>query len=333
MIVLSRIVNAVKLYASFGVSLLIHKPVVWGLPVAVSIEPLCSCNLHCPECATGSGKLARPSYNLDLSLYKKIVDELHPYLLNIYLYFQGEPFLHPQLVEMVRYASLFRIATTVSTNGHYLTQTVAEQIVKAGLSKCIVSLDGATQQSYESYRKGGSLEKVLLGITNLVEAREKLKTKKPKLIIQCLLFRHNEHEMEAIKEIFRQSGADQLVFKSAQFTDFETGNTLMPTTEKFLRYKKDDMGKYRVKGKLSNYCLRLWRAPVITCEGDIIPCCFDKNADYKFGNLHNNSFEEIWHNEKYRRFRNLIFKNRAAIPICRNCTEGHNLGTGLIKTE
>jgi radical SAM protein with 4Fe4S-binding SPASM domain len=66
----------------------------------------------------------------------------------------------------------------------------------------------------------------------------------------------------------------------------------------------------------------MWQGCVITWDGKIVPCCFDKDAKYKLGNLSISKFEEIWFSESYDRFRRSILKSRNQIDICTNCTEG-----------
>ncbi len=60
----------------------------------------------------------------------------------------------------------------------------------------------------------------------------------------------------------------------------------------------------------------------MTWDGDIVPCCFDKDAKYVMGNIHQQSFKDIWNGQKYHEFRAQLFQNRKEIDICRNCTEG-----------
>jgi radical SAM protein with 4Fe4S-binding SPASM domain len=61
---------------------------------------------------------------------------------------------------------------------------------------------------------------------------------------------------------------------------------------------------------------------VITWDGKVVPCCFDKDAHFVLGDLSQNSFQEIWNGEKYHRFRQSLMRSRSEIEICKNCTEG-----------
>jgi len=97
---------------------------------------------------------------------------------------------------------------------------------------------------------------------------------------------------------------------------------LIPANEKYSRYRKQKDGTYSLKNKLKNSCFRLWNSSVITWDGDVIPCSFDKNAIFKFGNMNSISFKEINNSETYKNFRKMLNSDRKKIEICRNCTEG-----------
>ncbi len=111
-------------------------------------------------------------------------------------------------------------------------------------------------------------------------------------------------------------------FKTAQVYDYANDpNNLIPTIDKYSRYRKTGNGT-EFKGKLSNQCWRLWHDPVITWDGIVAPCCFDKDAQHRLGNLKEKSFKEIWKNGEYTKFRTQILKGRKNIDICANCSEG-----------
>ncbi len=318
-----KVVNAISVYVSYFLSVLFKIPLRSGYPPGISTEPVAKCNLHCPECPAGTGKLNRYDGNIDFELFKKVIDEFAPYLTSLMLYFQGEPFLNKDIFRLTEYASLNKnIYTVCSTNGHFLSEEFAEKIILSGLDKIIISLDGTNQETYEKYRKGGSFDTVVKGIENLVKMRKKMKSERPFIVIQFLVFKFNEHEINAIKQLRKKSGADKLELKSAQIYDFKNREDLIPGIKKYARYKKNKSGDYEIKSKLKNRCKRLWETCVITNNGDVLPCCFDKNADYVFGNMKTVTFKEINNNEKSVSFRKKLLKNRSEIDICRNCTEG-----------
>ncbi len=317
-----RIQNVLSNYQSFKRAQKTLSPHHPGLPFSISIEPTTSCNLRCPECPSGLRSFSRPTGMLQPETFRKIVDELHEYLVYIILYFQGEPYLNPDFIAYIRYACAKKIYTATSTNAHYLTQEMACETVDSGLSRIIVSLDGTDQATYEKYRIGGNLEKVISGIENLVAARIALKRKNPFIILQFLLFEHNIHQIREAKALPKKLGVDKIEFKTAQVYDFETGSNLIPKNEKYSRYRLNGDTRYTIKNSLLNKCWKMWHSCVVTWDGSIIPCCFDKDAKYVMGNIHNQPFRQIWNDEKYLEFRTRLFRNRKKIDICQNCTEG-----------
>lgn len=293
-----------------------------GNPVSISIEPTTSCNLRCPECPSGLRAFSRPTGNLDQDFFRKTIDELHKDLMYLIFYFQGEPYLNPDFLEMVSYASDKKIYTITSTNAHFLTDDNAKKTVESGLDRLIISLDGTTQEIYESYRRGGKLDKVLEGTKNIIKWKNKLKSKKPFLIFQFLVVKPNEHQINDVKKLADQIGVDKVLYKSAQIYDYENGNDLIPSIDKYSRYRKNPNGKYSIKNSIKNSCWKMWHSDVITWDGKVVPCCFDKDAEFVLGDLKKNSFQEVWKNPEYDKFRSAILKGRDRIDICKNCTEG-----------
>lgn len=319
---LKKLINLIKLISSYIFSIILNKPILFGMPFSIAIEPINQCNLNCPECPTGNGSLSREKSIIDIETNRQIIDELGKYLFSILYYFQGEPFMNKGLFEMIKYASKNKIFTICSTNGHFLNQNNAEKIVKSGLDKLIISLDGITSETYQIYRKNGDFNKVVDGIKTLVAIKKRLKSLTPQIVIQFIVFKSNQHQIADLNSFAKKLGADKVVIKTAQINDFINGNIQTPDIKKYSRYKKNKNGTYSIKSKLKNHCWRMWSNPVITSSGYIAVCCFDKNVQFSIGNINKNSFQDIWHSENYNKFRQIIFRNRKAIDICTNCTEG-----------
>ncbi len=176
---LRRVWNAAKVYSSYYITRVIKKPVQWGLPVSISFEPTTSCNLRCPECPSGLREFTRPRGMLKRDFFEKTIDEIYKDILYLIFYFQGEPYLNKNFLEMVSYASSKGLYTATSTNAHFLTDEMAKKTVESGLDRLIISLDGTTQEVYEQYRREGDIEKVIEGARNIVKWKKKLKSKKP----------------------------------------------------------------------------------------------------------------------------------------------------------
>src|SRR5215467_7856458 len=158
---LRRAWNAGKVLSSYYISKWTKKPRQWGYPVSVSFEPTTSCNLRCPECPSGLRAFTRPTGMLNKDFFSETIDQLHRDLLYLVFYFQGEPYLNPSFLDMVKHASSRKIYTATSTNAHYLTDANAKRTIESGLDRLIISIDGTTQDVYKQYRVGGQLDKVI----------------------------------------------------------------------------------------------------------------------------------------------------------------------------
>jgi len=317
-----KIWNAGLLFWSYHLSRLSKKNLHVGLPLGISIEPTTTCNLGCPECPSGLRSFSRDTGSVQKETYQNILDQLAPSLIHTFFYFQGEPYLSKDFLDMVRYAKKKRIYTSSSTNAHYLNDEMARKTVESGLDRLIISIDGTTQEAYEAYRKRGQLSKVIDGTKNLIKWKKELKSSSPHLVFQFLVVQQNEHQIEELHDLANELGVDEVVLKTAQVYDYENGNALIPKQEKYSRYKKLSNGKFELKNKLLNQCWKMWHSCVFTWDGKVVPCCFDKDAQHQFGDVKEVDFKEIWRSAPYEHFRQSLLVSRSEIDICKNCSEG-----------
>lgn len=318
---LRRFTNLLLVESGFLMSRIVRKVIVIGHPWAASIEPTTSCNLRCPECPTGMQSLKRSKGNMNMEVFRKILEKLSPDLIHLTLYFQGEPMLNPYFTQMVQMARSQKIFVTTSTNGHFLNDENVEKIIKSDLSHLVISIDGLDQETYEKYRVNGDLNTVTEGIHRLVSAKKAAKSSSPFIELQFLVMRHNQHQMHQMREFAKQSGVDKLAFKTAQVYNFDAESIIIPTLKSKSRYRQTSDGSWVMAKKIRNRCQRVWSSIVITWDGKVVPCCYDKNADHQPGNLLEQSLSSIWENHLYTSFREKILSNRAEIDICRNCGE------------
>lgn len=317
-----RIWNLCLLKISYFLTKIFKKTFLIGKPFSLSIEPTTACNLGCPECPSGLKKFSRTTGKLNTTLNQNILNQVSKHVFYINYYFQGEPFLNPAFLSFIKQAKAKKIYTSTSTNAHFIDDKKAKEIIDSGLDRLIISLDGMTQKTYENYRVNGQIDKVFSAIQVLQRAKKESHTSKPHLILQFLVVRQNEHEISELESFAKECGIDDVRLKTAQFYEYKNGNSLMPTDESYSRYKKLKDGTYQLKYKLGNHCWRMWSGSVVTWDGKIVPCCFDKDAQHTLGDLQVNSFLSIWKSNPYQSFRLKVFKNRNQIEICQNCSEG-----------
>ncbi len=290
---------------------------MFGMPFSVGLELTNHCNLNCRQCARGMGAITRPAGFMSDKVFERINDELSQYILNTMFYFQGESMMHPRFFELIEMWKGKGII--ISTNGHFLS---AEQVVRLASSpvrRVIVSMDGYSQDVYADYRSGGDLGRVKEGLESLSEAL-KGRRNRPILEVQFLVSRENEHEMGLVRSYAENIGA-RFRAKSMQITDFSQAENLLPDSDSFRRYTFDG-DRYWLRRKRKRGCFRLWTIPVITWDGNVVPCCFDKNGDHIMGNIMQESFASIWNSKRYSGFREMVISGSRDINMCNNCTDG-----------
>jgi len=321
-ITIPRVINYLKLESSYCLSRIIRKRIQWGVPYSISIEPTTSCNLNCPECPSGLNKFSRPTGNISDEVINRIVNQFSKHLIYITFYFQGEPLIHPKFAAYVKQLKAKNIIIGTSTNAHFITKLKSNEIIESGLDRLIISLDGTDSETYLKYRKGGDFNLVVENIKTLIATKKEKESNLPFVELQFIVFKHNQHQIDKIKAMGKSLGVDEVSIKTAQLYEFENGNELIPGLVKYSRYQEFEDGKYRIKSKLPNHCHRSWTANVITWDGGIVPCCFDKDAEHRFGNIMNQDYKQIISNKEYKAFLQQILNDRRKIDICRNCTEG-----------
>ena len=319
---IKRLINLSKTSISFFLSALLKRPIIWGTPSVLTIEPTNICNLRCPLCTTGAGEMKRPGGRMTLETFKIILDQLGDDIFFLIIYHQGEPYLNQNFFEFVRLAKMRNIYVTTSTNGHYLTTQNVQQTIECGLDSMIISVDGTTQESFAHYRRGGNLEKVIHGIKLLTGAKKTANSRTPNIAIQFLIMKHNESEISLLRSLVKEWGADRLLLKNIEVHSVSEAHEWLPAEEKYRRYNFDGENLI-VKNSDRKYCDRPWLSTLINWDGSVVPCCFDKNGTYTMGTLQrDNTFERIWSNDSFNLFRQKLVTQRKSIDICSNCNQG-----------
>lgn len=294
---------------------------VTTMPESLTVEPIAACNLKCPQCTIGSGNLQRKRKQLLVSSFANILAQTKRHLVYCQFFLQGEPTLCPELCQMIELANKNGIITGTSTNGHFLTPQLCHNLIVAGLDRIIISVDGTDQTTYEKYRVGGKLQTVIEGIGNLASARRSLKKHNPEIIVQFIVFKHNEHQISEIKHLAKKWGADKVEIKSAQIEQLDQADNWLPQHSHINRYKKAPDGSFYINKKYPLKCLRLRSVLVVNSDGLVMPCCFDKNGQHYVGNTNKQAVKQIWQGAAFNSLRNRVWKNADALPMCKNCNE------------
>ena len=296
----------------------------WGLPTHLQIEPDARCNLRCVICPVTTG-MDRPTGSMDLSIFKKLIDEVGDYVFIILLWDWGEPFLNPSIYDMISYARRRDIKVMCSTNGHLLTENKnAEDVIRSGLDTLIVAMDGISQETYELYRQGGDLESVFEGIRTLVARKRELNSARPLINLRFLLMKHNEHEVPQLKDFARSLGVDVLSLKTLNPYDDDT--KLLPERDGYRRFTYTRDGQRPVR-RQHNPCKNLWNTPAVHWNGTVALCTYDYDEAYVLGDLKSDSFRDIWFGIPYRRIRRQFRSDWERIHLCNECSYAYEGGS------
>lgn len=300
---------------------MVRKPIVWGMPISYSIEPTNHCNLKCPECPSGLGALTRPLGLLKIDEFKNWINQIKSTGFYVQLFFQGEPFINKHLPEMISYAQMNNVYISISTNGHFINENNVDFVLDNAPDKLIYSMDGLDEESYQNYRVGGTFKQADEGLRLLIKRRNERKLKKPFVEFQFIVMKQNEHQLDDVLKYGKDVGVEKVVFKTMQISNYENAVKFLPANKKFRRYILQN-GSFSIKNKLKNHCFALWRTSVITWDGKVVPCCFDKDASFEMGMLNGRSFNDIWKSTEYQKFRQRVLDSRKDVNMCTNCTEG-----------
>ena len=283
------------------------------------------CNLRCPLCPTGRGDKGASKGFMKFQEFKHIIDELGMFLTHLELHNWGEPLLNGELVDMVRYSKDMHIPTVISTNLNILDKKTAEALISTRIDKILISCDGTSQEVYGRYRVGGDFNKVMSNIHLLLDAKKKLKNDYTSLRLLFHVFKHNEHEIENIKELAKNLNVDLLI--DTMRTDMgkeifekvedaiERDKAWIPENPKYSNYNLNEKDKKRYVA-----CSQLWKMAMINWDGSVLPCCHIYGEQYAFGNIFKQKFFSIWNNEKYVLARKEILNKIEKSPtICHTC--------------
>ncbi|HEX2970732.1 MAG TPA: radical SAM protein [Tepidisphaeraceae bacterium] len=294
---------------------LLRRQKLHGFPYVMIIEPNNTCNLRCPFCPTTLGELAQPDGMMPLEQFKRLMDQIAPYTFRVILYNWGEPFLHKDIIPMIEYAHSKRIGLIVSSNLNALPRQGVEALVASGLDQIIVSCDGLSQESYEKYRRNGKLAKVVENLKLIHETKKRLGRSRPKVELQFLAFKHNEHEIPGVPEFGRQVGADHVSILNPRF-DYPSEEILPASNPAYVRpgyapgeREHEPLRKRADKTLLPIPCSWPWRSMIVNWNGTVDPCCYN-NKQLSFGNVHEQPIRKIWNDSPYRAARQRIKGSR-----------------------
>jgi len=277
-------------------------------PRQVAVEPASGCNLACLMCATHATSKVKSL--LDFEIFKRIVDEAKEFQEFFVFQGTGEPFLHPQLFDMVAYAKANGIKNiSISTNGTLLTDANIEKLLDKETSPNFlqVSIDGHSKELFEKYRKGASFETVMVGLKKLY-LRRKEKNFENEIEISLNTLLSNDLDMKQ----FLQTWGDYV-------DDITIGPILNQASKKlqspeFLKTVQHTTQKSYIS------CPKPFEIISILANGKISHCAHDYHHIHIKGDLNKgDTLLGTWRGEAYRDFREKHIMFKAEETSCSGC--------------
>lgn len=285
-------------------NLISHFPVKLAVPIHVDIELASACNLKCIMCPHGDSTYDNDSGIMEDSLARKLIQDcIENGVTSIKLSGRGEALLHRNLVEYVKMAKQGGILDVMfNTNALLLKPSLSKALIEADLDLIIISIDGATKETYESIRRGSDFDIVVKNVKNLLKLKKELGGSKPMVRLQFVKMKDNINEFESFIQSW-QDDVDVLV-------GIDYSNRVK---------QKDKSVKQQTKTGRS-YCPHPFRRLSINYKGEALMCCVDWDSKYKVGDMNTESIKDVWEGRLMEYGRTCIKKlEHHKINSCRTC--------------
>jgi len=282
-------------------------------PKQIDVETTNVCNLRCTICP--QPQQTRKIGYLNLAVAKKIIDEVAIYgLERMCLSLFGEPFLNKDFFDISRYAKKSNKIDHlyISTNALLMDERISRELIDSGLDKIIISIDGASKETYEKIRVGGDYDKLISNVENFIRIREASGGNGPRIAVQIIRMKETDKEVDKFYKFWQDkiNQTDQIDVKE-HFT----------WAKKVEGSGVESAGKIAVKVPCLTY---LWSNMAIYWNGDMTVCCYDSDADLVIGNINENSIHDVWHSEKYNNLRQKHLEGMIdELPLCKDCELSH----------
>lgn len=172
------------------------------------IDITTKCNLSCIMC--GVPRQA-DKYDMPLDLYRKIASQVFVHVQEIWFSCAYEAFMSKNILEILEFTKKFAIPwSTIITNGTLLNEVNAAKIIEFGISRLVISIDGAMKSTYEKIRKGANFELLISNIDRLNRIKSKMCSDLPELMFTFTWMQSNLKEFPEIIRLASKFGAKEV---------------------------------------------------------------------------------------------------------------------------
>jgi len=289
-----------------------------GQPISVMVELCNVCSLKCVLCPTGNGALKRDTGFMRPDLFRRIVDELDDtYMRHFVPVMWGESLLHPQFIELMRYARRKTWHISMTTNGNKAgDEQYFKDLVETGIDEIVCAVDGHDQESYESYRRGGKLMMVHDFLRKTRAARDAAGASRPILLAQIHLLKKNEDHLDDIRRNI-EPYVDGFQTKRVRMF-FTESSDINARKELQNSIKPADPDKQFLSAGRPK-CPQMLYGVHINWEGEVIACCKDPMNILRFGNIQNEGLHAILNSKKFKEARQKLLRGEYWDDVCRTC--------------
>jgi len=273
-------------------------------PYRLWIEPTNRCNLACVMCPNKEFPKSELGM-MDLNLYKSLIDQAKGFIHDVNLHHRGESTLHPNLIDMIRYADVRCVKTKLHTNGTMLNETLAEELIRSGLRLISFSFDGYTPEVYERIRVRGDYQRTLSRIHRFLEMKQALGCENPRTVLEVMDFGNGSEDSSAKRHFIqglKSRGLDRFITKKPHNW---AGNADIQT----------------VDSSSFSPCTFPWHALVVLWDGRVGSCPHDFFAKIVYGDAKEQSLRDIFNSEGIQALRLQMLRGtlEALESPCREC--------------
>lgn len=292
-----------------------------ALPAYLSVDVAGRCNLSCTYCPQGRGRNLQPRKFMSLEEFKQYVGDVLPHIRRLELFNWGEPFLHPELLDVVAYVRSRNPTTRIrlSTNGMVQGAELFSGLVKEGVHSVTVTISGLSEEVHKLYHRRGDLSRVLDTIGKMASEKLKRNSHQPKVRVRYLRFPYNFVSQRQVEAFFRRRfGRLAEYIEEVRVRDGYLCELALPDSDIKEFYGIDPRSNGWQGVYLAPTCKLAFENPVIRADGVVFPCCGVPYRDeFVLGRLEEKSFEEIWNGKAHREFRRRL--KEGSNPACNRC--------------
>jgi radical SAM protein with 4Fe4S-binding SPASM domain len=305
-----------------GLNFLYRRLDPWSMPIHMQFELVNYCGLHCPVCPTGRKIMVRPRKAVEVDLFTRVLDEVGPYLLTLSLWGWGEPLLHPQLRQILSAAHRHRIVTLLSTNGQLLNnEEIIQDICEFPPTWLIVAIDGLTDATNSTFRKGATLETVREGVRKIAEIKKGRCQQFPVLHMRFMIMKHNEHEVAHVADFARENHFDFLTLRTLSIIMEQdpdaVHHSFVPDSSEYRAYQYKNNRRISRNGFV---CQQPFWFPTVFADGTLVACEQDYQGQLPMGVINDKvSFSDLWYSRSARSVRKNIRDDPESSSFCRSC--------------